>query len=248
MNPIIRALVVDDEELARQALKIELQAFPEIEICGECANGFEAVKAVTELQPDLLFLDIQMPKLDGFDTLELLGDKAPAVVFVTAHDEYALKAFEARALDYLLKPARAERLRPCLERVKKMISEKRLEPHDELLLEHRKNQAPLTRILVRIGPEVHIVPVREIGYIEAQDDYIKLYAAGKSYLKSERMNRIEGLLDGRQFCRIHRSYILNIDYLKKIEPYTRDSFVAKLKTGETLPVSRPGYARLKELL
>jgi len=249
MTRSIRALIVDDEKPARQALKNELQKFPEVEVVGECGDGFAAVKAVQELTPDLLFLDIQMPRLDGFDVLELLGAAAPAVVFVTAHDEYALRAFEARALDYLLKPVRGERLKQALERIRQALKHSTATARSALLEDHRRRQAPLQRILVRLGTEVHVVATAEISLFEAEDDYVRIHAPGnRTFLKSERLNRLEELLDPRQFCRIHRSYILNVNFLAKIEPWSRDRRIAKLTDGRILPISREGYARLKELL
>jgi len=248
VSDVIRAFIVDDEAPARAALKEELTRFPEIEVLAEAENGFAAVKSVLELKPDLLFLDIQMPRLDGFDVIELLGEEAPAVVFVTAFDAYALRAFEARALDYLLKPVRSERLAACLGKVKQVLG--RLEPSSRqgLIAERRDREAPLNRILVRVGVDVHLIPVKEISHLEAQDDYVRIHAPPKSYLKSERLGRLEQLLDSRQFCRIHRSFILNLEFLAKIEPWSKESRIAKLKTGVTLPVSREGYGRLKVLL
>jgi len=250
---MIRVLLVDDEALARQALTLELSAAPDLEIVGECQNGVEAVQKVQELGPDLMFLDIQMPRLDGFDVLELLGDRAPLTVFVTAHDEYALRAFEAQAVDYLLKPVSAERLARCMERVRvELRAHQASTPPPpvvaRLVENHQANQAPLARILVRLGTEVFVVPTVEISHIEAEDDCVRIHAAGRSYLKSERLNRLETLLDPRQFCRIHRSCLINVQFLKKIEPYSRDVHLAKLTGGETLPVSRAGFARLKGML
>lgn len=245
----IRVLVVDDEELARKALKVELQGFPGLEICAECENGFEAVKSIMEKRPDLVFLDIQMPKLDGFDVLELLGEESPSVIFVTAYDQYALRAFEARAVDYLLKPVRTERLAQALERVRLLLGKKEEDSlRRELLKEHQDGQRPLNRILVRTGTDIAVIPVSGITHIEAQDDYIRIYSEGKSWLKSERLSRAEELLDQRQFCRVHRSHIINLHFLKAIEPYSKESKVVKLADGTVIPVSRDGYQRLKELL
>jgi two-component system LytT family response regulator len=248
MSKAIRAIIADDEAPARAALKEELAHFPEVEIVAEAENGFTVIKAVHELKPDLLFLDIQMPRLNGFDVIELLGDEAPAVVFVTAYDEYALRAFEAKAIDYLLKPVRGERLAASLEKVKQILGHPDAVSQQHLVADQRDREAPLSRILVRIGAEVHLIPVKTISHFEAQDDYVRIHAAGKSFLKSERLNRLEQLLDQRQFCRIHRSFILNIEFLSKIEPWSKESRIAKLKTGLTLPISRDGYARLKSLL
>lgn len=245
----IKAIIVDDEELARESLKTALEPFGDIHIIEECANGFEAVQAVQRSKPDLVFLDIRMPKLDGFDVVELLEKDTPFIIFVTSYDEYALRAFEAEALDYILKPVKAERLQKTVERVREQFQMKNSQPFETLIAKHRDFSAPLSRILIRCGVEVVIIPVKDVIYLEAQDDYVKVYTGqGKSYLKSERMARLEKMLDPQYFCRIHRSYILNIDYLKKIEPYTKDSRLAVLENGKRLPISRKGYNHLIELL
>jgi two-component system LytT family response regulator len=241
----IKAVMVDDEPLARESLKAALEGFEDVEIMRECGNGFEAVQAVQELKPDLVFLDIQMPRLDGFDVVELLGKDAPLIVFVTSYDEYALRAFEAEALDYLLKPVKPERLQKCIQRVRELVKM----DFEPLIDRHHDSMAPVNRILVRSGYDVVIIPAGDILYIEAQDDYVKVYTReGKSHLKSERMNKLEKMLDARTFCRIHRSYILNVECLKKIEPYSKDSRLAILRNGARLPISRAGYTRLTELL
>lgn len=243
-----RAIIVDDEHLARKALRMILDGFKEIEIVGECSDGFEAVKAIKEKKPDLVFLDIQMPKLDGFDVLELLGKDAPFVVFVTAYDEYALQAFEAHALDYLLKPVKPARMAKTLDRIKERFPGKNRQPVDKLLQQHRLKEVPHKRILARDRGNIYIIPTEDIIYIEAQDDYVCIYTANKSSLKNDTLANMEKMLDPQKFYRIHRSYILNIDYLNTIEPYTKDSRIAILKNGKTLPVSRSGYSRLVKLL
>jgi len=238
-----RVLIVDDEPLARKAMALALAEFPEIEIIGECADGFEAVKVINKEKPEVVFLDIQMPKLDGFDVLELLDDP-PFIVFVTAYNEYALKAFESHALDYILKPVKIERLGKTLERVEKQLSMSERQQVNRLLEHHKQDQIPLERILIRDRNLIHILQVEEISHIEAQDDYVALYSGERSYLKKETLSGLEKRLDGRRFVRIHRSYLLNIDYLSKIEPYAKDSKIAALKNGKTLPISRSGYQRL----
>jgi two-component system LytT family response regulator len=245
---MIKTIIVDDEPLARESLKNSLHDFEDIEILRECANGFEAVQAVQAQRPDVVFLDIQMPKLDGFDVVELLGNESPFIVFVTAYDAYAIKAFEAKALDYLLKPIQKERLTKTIERVKERISQEDFPPIDKLIETHRKNAAPLTRILVRDRSDVHIIPVEDVMYIEAQDDYIEIHTSKGSFLKNERISNLEEALDDHQFCRIHRSFIMNIEYLSKIEPHTKDSKLAILKNGRNLPISRSGYSKLTDLL
>jgi two-component system LytT family response regulator len=243
----LRAVVVDDEAAARALLREYLEAHPDIEIVAECANGFEAVKAVTELHPDLLFLDIQMPKLDGFEVLDLVG-AGPAVVFVTAYDEHALRAFDAHAVDYLLKPFGPERLATALDRVRDRLTAQDRTTVGEVLAAARRRDVPAHRILVRDGSKVHVVPVDALDYVEAQDDYVCLHAEGRRHLKEQTMTEMEAVLDPTRFVRIHRSVILNIERLARVEPYAKDSRVAILRDGTRLPVSRAGYARLNELL
>jgi len=243
----IAAVIVDDEELARAILREYLAAHPEIEVVAECANGFEAVKAVSELTPDLLFLDIQMPKLNGFEVLELIGP-GPAVIFVTAYDQYALRAFEVHAVDYLLKPFTPERLSEALERARQRRERNEASPVPALVKQARASAKPVERVLVKDGSRVHVIPVAKIDYIEAQDDYVGIRAGGREYLKQDTMAELESLLPAERFIRIHRSYILNIDRLMRLEPYAKDSRVAILSDGTQLPVSRAGYAKLKPLL
>ena len=213
----------------------------------ECANGFEAVKAVTELKPQLLFLDIQMPKLNGFEVLELINHDL-AVIFVTAYDEYALRAFEVHAVDYLMKPFSRERLSEALDRARQRLSRKDPSSLAKLVTESRKTASPLERILIRDGSRVHVIATGKIDYLEAQDDYVSIQSEGKEYLKQEPLSELEKSLDPRQFVRIHRSYILNLERLERIELFTRDSRIAILSNGKRLPVSKSGYARLKPLL
>jgi two-component system LytT family response regulator len=247
MSNKIRSLIVDDEALAREALKDILSQLDDIEMVGECSNGFEVVKEVGEKKPDLIFLDIQMPKLDGFDVVELLGEESPFIIFVTAYDEYAIRAFETHALDYLMKPVRAERLQQALDRVRELMKLKIPQTTDVLIQSHKNQFIPISRILVRYGLEVFIIPVEDITHIQAEDDYVRIFTSEKSYLKQERMNRLEQMLDPRSFCRIHRSYILNINYLSKIEPHSKDSKIAILKNKTSLPISRSGYDQLMKL-
>jgi two-component system LytT family response regulator len=248
MQNKIKAIIVDDEALARDSLQEALGRFEDIEVIHQCANGFEAVQAAQQSKPDLIFLDIQMPKLDGFDVVELLGKEAPVIIFVTAYDEYALRAFEAEALDYLLKPVSSQRLEKSMERVRERLRTRAPQEMTRLIHHHQEQMAPLTRVLIRDGIDIFIIPAEEIMYIEAREDYVKIYTQERTYLKLDTMASLEGKLDPRDFCRIHRSYILNTGYLAKIEPYSKDSRVAKLKDGKTLPVSRSGYNRLMELL
>ena len=243
----IRVVVVDDEELARGILREWLAGHAEIEIVAECANGFEAVKAATELKPDLLMLDIQMPKLDGFDVLELVGGDIP-VIFITAYDSYAVRAFEVHAVDYLLKPFSAERLAEALDRARVRIRSKEPPPVKELLAAARPDRTPLQRILIRERAEVHVIPVDKIDYLESQDDYVAVRCGGRTYLKEQPLGDLEALLDPAAFVRIHRRYVLNLTRLAKIEMGMTDSRIAVLRDGTQLPISRTGYGRLRELL
>ncbi len=240
-------MIVDDEELARTVLREYLLGHPDIEVLAECSDGFEAVKAVAELRPDLIFLDIQMPKLDGFEVLELIGS-GPAVIFVTAYDQYAIRAFEVHAVDYLLKPFTPERLSEALERARMRLERSEGISVSALVRQARETKKPLERVLVKDGSKVHVIPVEKIDYIEAQDDYVGIKTGAKVYLKQDTMAELEVLLDSERFIRIHRSFILNIDRLVRLEPYAKDSRVAVLADGSQLPVSRTGYARLKPLL
>ena len=245
----IRAVIVEDEDLARQILREMLQPHPEVEIVGECANGFDAVKIVPELKPDLLFLDVQMPKLDGFEVLELLSNTdAMAVVFVTAYDQHALRAFEVHAVDYLLKPFAAERFEAALDRAKQRLGQKTLLPPADFAAAARETGHYAERIVVRDGTRVQIIPVGKLDYAEAQDDYIALASQGKKYLKQQTISSLESSLDPKNFLRIHRSYLVNLERVVKLEPYTKDSHVAILNDGTRLPVSRAGYGRLRSLL
>ncbi|HSR69993.1 MAG TPA: response regulator [Acidobacteriota bacterium] len=265
----LRAVIVDDEDLARQALAAELEEHPQVKVIAQCANGFEAVKVIGDEEPDLVFLDIQMPKLDGFEVLELLDDP-PHVIFVTAYDEYALKAFEVHAVDYLLKPLDPERLSEALERAAGRAKpgaasqDQRSGPfppgsakggHEGAPLDvaavaaaARPRRKFLERILIKEGGDITVVPVDSIDYLEAQDDYVNVVTGGKGRLKQQRMAYYEKHLPQGRFVRVHRSYILNLDRLARLELYAKDSRIATLRDGSKIPVSRSGYARLKHHL
>jgi len=244
----LRVAIVDDEELARSVVREYLSAAAAVEVVAECANGFEAVKAVAELRPDVLLLDVQMPKLDGFEVLELVAHDV-AVVFTTAYDEYALRAFEVHAVDYLLKPFGAERLAAALARVRERLD--RAEPRaavSDLAAAARARHGHSVRVLVRDGPRVHVIPVDRIDYVQAQDDYICFRSDGKDYLKEQTLAEAEASLDPARFVRVHRSYVLNVDRLARVDLDERENRVAVLRDGKTLPVSRSGYERLSRLL
>jgi two-component system, LytTR family, response regulator len=247
----MRVLIVDDEALARAYLAEQLGNMADIEIVGQAANGFEAVKLAEELSPDLMLLDVQMPKLSGFEVLELLAERAPAVVFVTAHDEFALRAFEVHAVDYLMKPVEPARLIAALERAMERVKNNPSPPAEavrELAMAARPEGRPLERVLIREGGKVHVLPIDKIDFVEAQDDYLSFASGGKRQRKQQTMAEIEGQLDRSRFVRIHRSFLLNIERLARIEPYAKDSWLAILADGSRLPVSRTGYSRLKELI
>jgi two-component system LytT family response regulator len=237
----LSAVIVDDEELARAFLRDMLSGHPEIEVAAECANGFEAVKAISETAPDLLFLDVQMPKLDGFEVLELITAR-PVVIFVTAYDQYAMRAFDAQAVDYLLKPFGPERFERALERAKTHLGE-RTNPA-ELAAAVRAPKQRLQRLVVRDGAKIHVIPLDKLDYVEAQDDYVSLHSAGQSFLKQQPIGSLEAMLDPGRFIRIHRSVIVNLERVTRIEPYAKDSRIAILADGTRLPVSRSGYARV----
>jgi len=221
----------------------------DIEIVAECANGFDAVKQVAEHQPDLMFLDVQMPKLDGFEVVELVGNNV-AVVFVTAYDQYATKAFDASAVDYLLKPFDLQRFQTALCRVRQRL-ETRLRPSLDVN-ELRKAASPpgqyVQRIVVRDGTSLHVVPVNQLDYAEAQDDYVALHTRGKTHLKQQTISNLEMSLDPSRFVRVHRSFLVNLERVSRVEPYTKDTRIAVLNDGSKIPVSRSGYLRVKELM
>jgi len=248
----LRAVIVDDEELARALLREYVASSTGVEVLAECANGFEAVKAISEKKPDLVFLDVQMPKLDGFEVLELIGQEV-AVIFVTAFDQYAMRAFDEHAVDYLLKPFGLERFQKALERARRRLGENpssipKALPATELARAARPPQEYLQRIVVKDGARVHIIPIERLDYAEAQDDYVSLHSQGKAYLKEQTISSLEAALDPERFVRIHRSTIVNLERVAKIEPYAKDSRVAVLSDGAQLPVSRAGYERLRALL
>lgn len=260
---VLRVLIVDDEAPARALVREYLGAHADLEVVGECANGFEAVKAVSEHAPDLMFLDVQMPKLTGFEVLELL-DPAPAVVFCTAYDEFALKAFEVHAVDYLLKPFGRDRLAEALARVRERLAASgagaaAAVPPAETPAAASAGPSPAAlsaaarapgqfaeRLMVRDGALVHVIPIEKLDYVEAQDDYVSIHAEGKSWLKHQTLAELEQSLDPARFVRVHRSYVVNVERIARIEPYAKDSRVAILHDGRELPVSRGGYQRLRE--
>jgi len=243
-----RALIIDDEPLARMVVKEYLQNFKQIEVVQECNDGFEGLKAIQQYQPDLVFLDVQMPKINGFEMLELV-EQPPAVIFTTAFDEYAIKAFETHAVDYLLKPFSKERLNKAIEKYLALAPSTPSSKQTEELLETAAHSpAQHERIVVKTGTKVKIIPVQDVLYLAADDDYVSVYTAEGSFLKNKTMNFFEKMLDPRYFVRVHRSYIIAIQQITRIDPYEKDAHLAILKSGAKIPVSKTGYVKLKQVL
>ena len=243
MNKVI---IIDDEPLARSIVSEYLQDYPDIEIVQECENGFDGVKAIQEQRPDLIFLDIQMPKINGFEMLELL-DEPPAVIFTTAFDEFAIKAFETHAVDYLLKPFNKERFDKAIQKWKEQPRNPQKEA-EELLETASLSPSQNNRVVVKNGSKIKIIPVQDIHYLEAADDYVKIVTHEGNFLKNKTMAFFEKSLDGNLFVRSHRSYIVNVQQITRIDPYEKENHIAILKTGGRVPVSRSGYGKLKSVL
>jgi two-component system, LytTR family, response regulator len=244
-----KVIIIDDEPLSREIVKAYLKNFPDMEVLQECGDGFEGVKAIQEHKPDLIFLDIQMPKITGFEMLELIDHK-PSVIFITAYDAFAIKAFEANAVDYLLKPVAEERFKTAILKWKSQLALSRpeAEPVERVLSTMSSTGTQQGRIVVKTGSKVRIIPVHEVQYLEAEDDFVKVVTADGSYLKNKTMTFYEDSLDAQHFVRVHRSYIVNISQITKIEPYQKESHLAILRNGQQIPVSKTGYAKLKEVL
>lgn len=245
-----RVLVIDDEPLARMVVLEYLQPYnTQIEVLQECGDGFEGIKAIMQHQPDLIFLDVQMPKINGFEMLELV-EQAPQVIFTTAFDEYAIKAFETHAVDYLLKPFSRERFNKAVEKYLAQAPAEKpsVKPTEELLETAAQSPAQHERVVVKTGTKVKIIPVQDIEYLAADDDYVSIYTAEGSFLKNKTMSFFEQMLDARQFARVHRSYMVSVSQITRIDPYEKDAHVAILKSGKRIPVSKAGYAKLKQVL
>jgi two-component system LytT family response regulator len=241
----MKAIIIDDEPLARMMVKEYLQAYPEIELVQECNDGFEGVKAIQQYQPDLIFLDIQMPKINGFEMLELI-DNPPQIIFTTAFDEYAIKAFETYAADYLLKPFSKERFDKAIQ---KLSIQKNNAINTQALVENStQNLSQTNRVVVKDGGKIKIIPLPQIQYMEAADDYVKIHTAEGVFLKKKTMQFFEDSLPQQQFIRTHRSYLINAQLITRIDPHEKDSHLVLLSTGVRLPVSKSGYAKLKEVL
>ncbi len=244
-----KIIIIDDEPLARSLVLEYLQSYTDIEVVAECNDGFEGIKAIQFHQPDLIFLDIQMPKINGFEMLEIL-DQMPAVIFTTAFDTYAIKAFETNAIDYLLKPFSKARFEMALEKWKGQQSN--TPDHQNQLAALLDSPAlqpnEAHRIVVKNGSDIRIVPIHEIMYIEAYDDYVKIFTHDTYFLKKKTMQYYEQILNPNEFFRTHRSYIINLKALTKIEPLEKNTYIALLKNGKKIPVSRSGYLKLKNNL
>jgi two-component system LytT family response regulator len=244
----MKVVIADDEELARRVLREYLEKDSRTEIVAECTNGFEAVKAVAEHKPDVIFLDVQMPRLDGFEVLELI-DREVAVVFVTAFDQYAMRAFDAAAVDYLLKPFGEDRFRTALGKIERRTGAIRpVSLSSELKNAVRPAGEYLERIVVKDGTKVHVIPAGKLDYAEAQDDYVALRSEGKTWLKQQTIASLETALHPKRFVRVHRGYLVNIERITRIEPNTKDTWIAVLADGTRIPVSRGGYARFNTLI
>ncbi|NLE34618.1 MAG: response regulator [Bacteroidales bacterium] len=245
----IRALIIEDEAPARELIRFMLSDHPDIEVVGECGDGFCGAREIKELHPDLIFLDIQMPKLTGFELLEVIDEK-PEVIFTTAFDQYAIRAFELNAVDYLLKPFSKERFDDALEKALSRLGaeEPDHERIEKLVTTASEAEGYLTRIVFRKGAGIKIIPLNNVSYLAAEDDYVMIYYNEGKALKPKTMKYYEEHLPPSLFIRIHRSYIVNVEQITRLEPYTKDNYVAILKSGEKIPVSRAGYKILREKL
>lgn len=243
-----KAILIDDEPLAREVVKEYLEEYPEIQVIAECGDGFEGVKAIAQYKPDLIFLDIQMPKITGFEMLELI-DQRPGVIFTSAFDEYAIKAFETHAIDYLLKPFSKDRFKKAVERwlERKNLSDAR-QQMQALLETAPVSPAHSERIVVKSGSSIKIIPIADVVYLEAYDDYVKIHTSEGVFLKNKTMHFFENSLDDKQFVRVHRSFIVKVSEITKLVPYEKDSYRLVIKSGESLPVSKTGHVKLKALL
>ena len=244
---MIRAIIIEDEEPAREIIKHYLRSHHDVELVAECADGFCGLKKIQEMKPDLVFLDIQMPKLTGLEMLEVLDEK-PEIIFSTAYDEYAIRAFDMNAVDYLLKPYSQERFDTAVIKALDRLSERRSsgEPVPALQIVRPEGPPFISRIVVRKGTGISFIPVNSILYLESEDDYVMIWHSEGKALKQQTMKYYEENLPGNDFARIHRSYIVALEQIGKIEPYGKDTYKAILKNGKSLPVSRSGYKILKE--
>ncbi|CAN5491102.1 LytTR family DNA-binding domain-containing protein [soil metagenome] len=243
----MKAIIIDDEPLARSIVKEYLQQHPEIELLQECNDGFEGVKAINQHQPDLIFLDIQMPKINGFELLELI-DNPPQVIFTTAFEEYAIKAFETHAVDYLLKPFSKDRFDKALQKLAQQQQKTHTEKTKEILEHVSKSPSQSNRVVLKDGGKIKIIPVTQIQYLEAADDYVKVHTAEGAFLKKKTMQFFEDSLAAFHFVRVHRSYIINTQLITRIDAHEKDNHLVLLSSGVRVPVSKQGYTKLREVL
>ena len=244
----MKIIIIDDEPLARSIIKEYLQYHPDLELISECNDGFEGVKAIQQMQPDLIFLDIQMPKINGFEMLELI-EEPPAVIFTTAFDEYAIKAFESHAVDYLLKPFSRDRFDKAISKCKQ--TSKTFTPKEQLaplLQSVSSSPSEQHRVVVKLAGKIRIIPVDDIHYLEAADDYVKIHTKDGAFLKNKTMGHFENVLSNILFVRTHRSFMVNVTEITRIDPYEKDNHLAILKSGSRVPVSKTGYVKLKTVL
>ncbi len=242
-----KVIIIDDEPLARMVVKECLQQHTQLQLVEECGNGFEGIKAIQQHHPDLIFLDVQMPKITGFEMLELL-EQPPAIIFTTAFDEYAMQAFEASAVDYLLKPFSQERFDKAIHKWMEQKQQQPVPDVSKLMQQANRHPAHAERVVVKTGTKIKIIPLHDIQYLEAADDYVKIITAEGSFLKKNTMSYFEDMLDASAFIRTHRSYIINIQEITRIDPYEKENHLAILKSGAKVPVSKSGYPRLKAVL
>lgn len=243
----IKTIIIEDEELGRELIKNYLKDRQDIEIMAECENGFEGIKAIQDHNPDLIFLDIQMPKLNGFEMLEILDEK-PEIIFTTAYNQYAIQAFELNAIDYLLKPFSSDRLLDALEKAKQRLKSKTPQTDKIKKLVQQPLDEIIERVVVKSHNKIHVIPVDKIRYLEAQDDYVMIYTLEGKHLKQATMKYFENHLDPNEFMRVHRSYIIRLDQVVQLEPYGKDNYIAKLKNGPSVKISKSGFKNLKEKL
>ena len=249
----IKALIVDDEPLARDRLQKLLAADPEVTVIGQCSNGREAVRVIEEQSPDLLFLDVQMPELDGFGVLQELDPaRMPVVIFVTAHDRFALKAFEVHAVDFLLKPFDRERFQTALKRAKERIAQKRPGELDQrlaaLLAELKPDTGSLERLAIKTSGRVLFVKTNDVDWIEAADNYVNLHVGNESHMHRETLTALAERLPSRKFLRISRSTIVNVDRIKELQPLFHGEYAVILRNGKTLTLSRSYRDVLDQLI
>lgn len=242
---MIKTLIIDDEPLATEIVKEYLVDFPQFEVVGICHNGFEGLKTMQEMNPDLIFLDIQMPKLNGFELLELI-ENPPHVIFTTAFDHYALKAFDAHAIDYLLKPFSKERFAMAIQRFLQFSNSDHI---DGLINSEENTQSEsIERIVLKVKNEIKIIPILDVKYLEANDDYVNIHTSEGKFLKNKTLSFFEKNLDPDHFVRVHRSYLVKVSEISKLEPYEKEGYIVKLRSGESIPVSKSGMPKLKSVL